>query len=65
MMKFDEDELAVLDALENDLIDAVTPTAEEIYEIQTMAKNTLRKDCRVTIRLYDHDLRGIQKKSIE
>lgn len=30
-----------------------------------MAGRTFRKDRRVTIRLYDHDLKGIQKKAME
>jgi predicted DNA binding CopG/RHH family protein len=30
-----------------------------------MARNTFRKNRRVTIRLYDHDLKGIQKKAME
>lgn len=30
-----------------------------------MAEKTFRKDRRVTIRLYDHDLKGIQKKAME
>lgn len=29
-----------------------------------MAKNTFRKNRRVTIRFYDHDLKGTQKKAM-
>ena len=30
-----------------------------------MAEKTFRKDRRITIRLYDHDFKGIQKKAME
>ncbi len=33
-------------------------------KIKTAAENTFRKNRRVTIRLYDHDLKGIQKKAM-
>lgn len=64
-MKLDKDEKDILEALEKDEIKALTPSKKEIAEIKAMAENTLRKDRRVTIRLYDHDLKGIQKKALE
>jgi predicted DNA binding CopG/RHH family protein len=42
-----------------------TPSKKEIAEVKAMSENTFRKDRRVTIRLYDHDLKGIQKKALE
>ncbi len=41
------------------------PTEKEIAEIRAIARKTLVKDKRITIRLYDHDYHGIQKKAIE
>ena len=64
-MKLDKEEKDILEALERDEIKALTPSKKEIEEIKAMAANTLRKDRRVTIRLYDHDLKGIQKKALE
>jgi predicted DNA binding CopG/RHH family protein len=64
-MKLDKEEKDILEALERDEIKALTPSKKEIEEIKAMAENTLRKDRRVTIRLYDHDLKGIQKKALE
>ena len=64
-MKLDKEEKDILEALEKDEITPLTPSKKEIAEVKAMAKNTLRKDRRVTIRLYDHDLRGIQKKALE
>ena len=42
-----------------------TPTEKEIEAIKATAQNTLVKDKRITIRLYEHDYLGIQKKAIE
>ncbi|MBW2613834.1 MAG: hypothetical protein JRE12_15950 [Deltaproteobacteria bacterium] len=33
--------------------------------IKASALNTFRKDKRITIRLYDHDFKGIQKKALQ
>jgi len=42
-----------------------TPTKKEIESIKAIAKNTFKKNKRITIRLYDHDYKGIQKKAME
>ena len=42
-----------------------TPLKKEIESIKATAHNTLKKDKRITIRLYDHDFIGIQKKAME
>jgi predicted DNA binding CopG/RHH family protein len=41
------------------------PSKKEIEAIKATARKTLVKDRRITIRLYDHDYQGIQKKAIE
>ncbi|MBT8045557.1 MAG: hypothetical protein KJN67_00195 [Pontiella sp.] len=64
-MKLDKEEKGILDAYEKSKIKASTPSKKEIAEVKAMAENTFRKDRRVTIRLYDHDLKGIQKKALE
>lgn len=64
-MKLDKEEKGILDAYEKGEIKASTPSKKEIAEVKAMAENTFRKDRRVTIRLYDHDLKGIQKKALE
>jgi len=63
--KYDKEEREIIDALENNLIPLSTPTHEEIKAIKEAAKNTFKKDARITIRLYDHDYKGIQKKALE
>jgi predicted DNA binding CopG/RHH family protein len=64
-MKLDKEEKGILDAYEKGKLKTSTPSKKEIAEVKAHAANTLRKDRRVTIRLYDHDLKGLQKKALE
>jgi len=64
-MKYDREEQNVLDAYEKGDIHARTPSRAEINEVKKAAQNTFRKDQRITIRLYEHDLKGIKKKAME
>jgi len=64
-MKYDNEEKAIIDAYEKGKMKLSTPTKKEIEAIRATARKTLIKDKRITIRLYDHDYRGIQKKAIE
>jgi len=64
-MKLDKEEKGILDAYDKGEMKPSTPSKKELDEIKSMAENTFRKDRRVTIRLYDHDLKGIQKKAME
>nr|VFJ78223.1 MAG: hypothetical protein BECKFW1821C_GA0114237_11726 [Candidatus Kentron sp. FW] len=64
-MKLDKEEREILDAYEKGKLKLSSPTGKEKEKIQAMAEQTFRKDRRVTIRLYDHDLKGIQKKAME
>lgn len=64
-MKYDKEEKYILNALEDNRINLSTPSKQEIEAIKTAADNTFKKDRRITIRLYDHDFVGIQKKAME
>ena len=64
-MKYDKEEKGILDALEKGNMKLAAPSKQEIEAIKTAAHNTLKKDRRITIRLYDHDFVGIQKKAME
>jgi len=64
-MKYDKEEKAIIDSYKKGKIKLSTPSKKEIETIQTTAKKTLTKDKRITIRLYDHDYQGIQKKALE
>lgn len=64
-MKYDREEKDILDAYESGSLKLSTPSKKEIESIKAMAKSTFKKDKRITIRLYDHDYKGIQKKAME
>ena len=64
-MKYDKEEKVILDAYESGKIKLSTPSKKEIDAIKATAVNTFKKDRRITIRLYDHDFKGIQKKAME
>jgi predicted DNA binding CopG/RHH family protein len=64
-MNFDKEEKYLIDALENDKIKLTSPSKKEIELIKTAANNTFKKNKRITIRLYEHDFTGIQKKAME
>jgi predicted DNA binding CopG/RHH family protein len=64
-MKFNKEENHIIDMLEKDNIKMSTPSKKEIESIKAAAKNTFKKNKRITIRLYDHDFTGIQKKAME
>lgn len=64
-MKYDKEEKGIVDAYEKGKMALSTPTRKEIEAIKATARKTLVKNKRITIRLYDHDYQGIQKKAIE
>lgn len=64
-MKLTKEEKEILDAYEKGLIKATTPSKKKIREVKSIAENTFRKDRRITLRLYEHDYKGIQKKAME
>ena len=64
-MKYDEEEKAIIDAYEKGKMKLSTPARKEIEAIKATAKRTMVKNKRITIRLYDHDYQGIQKKAME
>jgi predicted DNA binding CopG/RHH family protein len=64
-MKYDDEEKLILDALDSDNMQLSDPSKEEMKTVKAAAKNTFKKNKRVTIRLYDHDFAGIQKKALE
>ena len=64
-MKYDKEEKDILAAYESGSLKISTPSKKEIESIKAAAKNTFKKDKRITIRLYDHDYKGIQKKAME
>jgi predicted DNA binding CopG/RHH family protein len=64
-MKYDEEEKSILDAYRKGKLTLSTPSKKEIEAIKATARKTMVKDKRITIRLYEHDYQGIQKKAME
>ena len=64
-MKYDKEEKTVIDAYEKGRMKLSAPSRREIEAIKAAAKRTMVKNKRITIRLYDHDFQGIQKKAME
>ena len=64
-MKYDKEEKSIIDAYKKGKMTLSSQSKKEIDAIKATAKNTLVKDKRITIRLYGHDYKGIQKKAIE
>jgi len=64
-MKLDQEEKEILEAYESGKLKLSKPSKKEIAAIKAAALSTFRKDKRITIRLYDHDFKGIQKKALQ
>jgi predicted DNA binding CopG/RHH family protein len=64
-MKLDREEKDILEAYESGQLKLSKPSKKEIAAIKAAALSTFRKDKRITIRLYDHDFKGIQKKALQ
>ena len=64
-MKYDKEEKNIMDAYESGKMKLSTPSEKELQNIKAIAKSTFKKDKRITIRLYDHDYKGIRKKALE
>ena len=64
-MNYDKEEKSIIEAYEKGTMKLSKPSKKEIEAIKATANKTLVKDRRITIRLYDHDYQGIQKKAIE
>ena len=65
MMKLNDEEKQIIEEYKQGNLKIRKPTQDEINQIKSVAANTLTKDRRISIRLYDHDYKGIQKKAME
>lgn len=64
-MKLDKEEKGILDAYDKGKLKTHSPSKKELDIIKDSANNTFKKDKRITLRLYGHDYKGIQKKAME
>lgn len=63
--RFDKEEKEILDAIENGEWELVKPKKAELEYYAQVARNTLRKDQRMNIRISKADLNGIKAKAAE
>ena len=64
-MKYDKEEKSILDAYSKGKLTLSTPSKKKLDTIKATARKTMVKDKRITIRLYEHDYKGLQKKAME
>jgi predicted DNA binding CopG/RHH family protein len=64
-MKLDREEKDILKAYESGQMKPSETSRKELEAIKAAASSTFKKDKRVSIRLYDHDFQGIQKKALQ
>jgi predicted DNA binding CopG/RHH family protein len=64
-MQLDQEEKEIIEAYESGKLKLSKPSKKEIAAIKAAAVSTFKKDKRITIRLYDHDFKGIQKKALQ
>ena len=65
VIKYDKEEKDILDTYESGKMKLSTPSKKEIGPVKTIAGNIFKKDKRITVRLYNHDDKGTQKKAME
>lgn len=63
--KLDKEEEQILEAIENGDWEMVKPTKPQLHHYSHIAKNTLRKDQRMNIRISKMDLDGIKAKAAQ
>ena len=63
--KLDKEERAILKAVESGKWVSTTPKKSELEHYAAIARNTLRKDQRMNIRISNTDLNGIKGKAAE
>ena len=64
-MKLDREEKEILKAYEKGQMKPSRASQKELDAIKAAAESTFKKDRRITIRLYEHDFKGIQKKALQ
>lgn len=60
----DKEEREILESFEKGEWEKVADHETEIKKMQVIAKNSLKKDKRINIRITDHDLTEIKRKAV-
>ena len=64
-MSISKEETVLLKSVESGEWETISDIKNEIKRYQSIAKNSLKKDERINIRLASKDLMGIQKKAMQ
>jgi len=64
-MDYTQEELELLGSLDSGEWQSIQNVEEEIKQHQIIAKNTLKKDKRINIRLSSHDLEALKTNAVE
>lgn len=64
-LKLDKEEKELLEEIERDEWVSTLSSPKDLKKFQTAARNTLKKDKRVNIRISERDLSSIQKIALE
>jgi hypothetical protein len=62
---YDDEELAILQALESGVLKPVTDSAQRIESHRAAATATFKKDQRLNIRISSRDLKSLQAQALE
>jgi predicted DNA binding CopG/RHH family protein len=64
-IKYDEEELGILEAWETGALKPVKNSEQEIKKHKTVALETFKKDQRLNIRISSRDLKNLQARALE
>jgi predicted DNA binding CopG/RHH family protein len=64
-IKYDEEELGILEAWETGTLKPVKDSEQEIKKHKTVALETFKKDQRLNIRISSRDLKNLQARALE
>ena len=64
-MKFDDEELEILNALEAGTLKPVSNSSEQLKTHRAAAEATFKKDQRLNIRISSRDLKNLQARALE
>ena len=64
-VKYDEEELGILEAWETGTLKPVKDSEQEIKKHKTVALETFKKDQRLNIRISSRDLKNLQARALE
>lgn len=64
-IKYDEEELGILEAWETGTLKLVKGSEQEIKKHKTVALETFKKDQRLNIRISSRDLKNLQARALE